>query len=135
MGIFDSIFGNSQGTDAHKESDKAQKLPWTTLNRIEQLDELVENSKTTPVAIFKHSTTCGISRMVLKQFESEYDIPIDALQAVYLDLKAFRAISNEIAERFGIRHESPQLLLLKNGNVVYSDSHGAISVAALKAYL
>ncbi len=135
MGIFDSIFGNSQGTDAHKESDKVQKLPWTTLNRIEQLDELVENSKTTPVAIFKHSTSCGISRMVLKQFESEYDIPIDTLQAVYLDLKAFRAISNEIAERFGIRHESPQLLLLKNGNVVYSDSHGAISVAALKAHL
>ncbi|MBE16114.1 MAG: bacillithiol system redox-active protein YtxJ [Cytophagaceae bacterium] len=135
MGLFDSIFGNPQGQDANKKSSDTQQLPWTILNRSEQLDELVENSQSTPVAIFKHSTSCGISRMVLKQFESEYDIPSNTLQPVYLDLKAYRAVSNTIAQRFGIRHESPQLLLLKNGNVVYSDSHGAISVAALKAHL
>lgn len=135
MGIFDSLFGNSQDKNSPNPDKTATTLAWTSLNRIEQLDQLVEDSNRRAVVIFKHSTSCGISRMVLKQFESEYDIEPGVLQPVYLDLKAYREVSNAIADRFGIRHESPQLLLIKNGTAVYSESHGGITVAALKEHI
>lgn len=130
MGIFDKLFGGNENVE--KEGDTKQ-IPWKQLTAIDQLDTLVEESKSIPVAIFKHSTSCGISRMVIKQFESQYDFEPSQLQPYYLDLKAYRAVSIEIASRFQIMHESPQMLLIKNGSLVYADSHGAISVDALKA--
>jgi bacillithiol system protein YtxJ len=130
MGIFDKLFG---GNENFQSEDTAIQIPWKQLTSIDQLDSLVEESKSIPVAIFKHSTSCGISRMVIKQFESQYDFEVAQLQPYYLDLKAYRAVSNEIAARFQIMHESPQMLLIKNGTLVYADSHGAISVGALKA--
>lgn len=132
MGIFDKLFG-STGNEA--QADEAKQIPWKQLTALEQLDSLVEESKSKPVAIFKHSTTCGISRMAIKQFEAQYDFEPSELQPYYLDLKAYRAISNEIAARFQIMHESPQMLLIKNGTLVYADSHGGISVGALRAKL
>lgn len=98
-----------------------------------QLDKIEKRSEDRTIAILKHSTTCGISRMVLKMFEADYDLDENApIDLYFLDLKAYRDISNEIAERFKVRHESPQLIVLKNREVVHHTSHQGISADKLK---
>lgn len=129
MGLFDKMF-NSEKKESTEENSAT---PWIELNSMAQLDSMEERSEERTVAILKHSTTCGISRMVLKMFESDYDLnenePIDLY---FLDLRAHRDVSNAIAEKFGVRHESPQLIVLKNREVVHHSSHQGISAGKLK---
>ena len=99
-----------------------------------QLDEIIALSKEKPVLIFKHSTRCRISRFALKQFENEFDLQ-NQIDAYFLDLLEIRDISNEIASRFGIMHQSPQLLLIKEGKVLYDASHSDIQANELKKYI
>lgn len=131
MGFFNKLFN---GGDEQPKEERTP-LPWQQLRTLEQLDAIVEDSKSRPVAIFKHSTTCGISRMVIRQFESQYDIDPTQMDLYYLDLKAYRDVSDEVGYRFQVIHQSPQLLLIKNGTAVYADSHGAITAGALKAHV
>lgn len=126
MGMFNSLFGGNKEPKEEKEP-----LPWKRLTTLAQLDKIAKDSEAKPVAIFKHSTTCGISRMVLRQLESQYDIDPARLDLYYLDLKAFREVSNEVAIRFQVLHQSPQMILIKNGTAVYADSHGSIHAGAL----
>mgnify|MGYP006195295995 CR=1 FL=1 len=79
MGLFDKMFKSER--DIAKE--EINKVPWNDLNDLETLDRIVEESKTQPVAILKHSTTCGISRMVLRQFEKDYDLKDENVKLVY----------------------------------------------------
>lgn len=127
MGFFDKI--KSQ-RDIVKE--EITEMRWVNLQREEQVEEIIEVSKATPVLIFKHSTTCGISRMVLKQFEKDYDIDKKDLEPYFLDLKKYRSISNLVASTFNVPHESPQVLIIKEGKAVFNDSHGSINVAEIK---
>jgi len=127
MGIFDKVFGSTK-----KEPKEEKILPWKILNSMEQLTQIAKDSKSKPVAIYKHSTTCGISGMVLRGLQSQYDIEASALDFYYLDLKAYRQISNEVAARFQVWHESPQIILIKNGTAVYNASHSAVNAHALK---
>ena len=127
MGLFNKVFG--KGTQEPKEE---RVLPWKHLTSLDQLDQIATDSKSKPVAIFKHSTTCGISRMVLRGLEADYDIDASQLDFYYLDLKAYRNVSNEIAARFQVWHESPQIILIKNGTAVYNASHSAVNVVGLK---
>ena len=90
---------------------------------MDQLDALSSVSATKPVIIFKHSTRCGISAMVLRQFTKSYDLPLEQMQPYILDLLSYREISNEIAIRFQVLHQSPQLLVIKNGSAVHVASH------------
>jgi len=126
MGFFDKFKSANR-----PEDDNERKMNWHHLNSMDQLDGIVEESKLKPVAIFKHSTRCGVSRGGLKTFEKEYDYSDDLIKAYFLDLLAYREISNEIAARFGVHHESPQLIVIQNGNVVYHDSHHSIAVSDL----
>tara|TARA_R110002020_G_scaffold85914_3_gene211731 strand:- start:42322 stop:42714 length:393 start_codon:yes stop_codon:yes gene_type:complete len=130
MGLLDRF--KSQ-RDIVKEEIK--EVQWVALEKEEQLEELTEISKAVPVLIFKHSTTCGISRMALRQFEQDYDIDEKQLEPFFLDLKRYRDISQAIAEKFQVRHESPQVILIKNRAAVYDDSHGSINVARIKEKL
>ncbi len=129
MGLFDKIF------NSEKEENKEKKgsTPWIELNSIDQLDEIEKSSEEKTVAILKHSTRCGVSRMVLRMFESDYDLdenePVDLY---FLDLITYREISNEIASRFRVHHESPQLIVMKNREVVHHSSHQGISANKLK---
>ena len=109
-------------------------MNWIALTDINQLNLIIEESNSKPVVIFKHSTRCIISKMALRGFESDYNFGDDFL-CYYLDLIANRDISNEIANRFGIEHQSPQILIIKNGVVVYNESHEGIDANVLKAYL
>ncbi|HLW31334.1 MAG TPA: bacillithiol system redox-active protein YtxJ [Aequorivita sp.] len=111
------------------------EVPWHVLGTLDQLDTIIEESKEMPVAIFKHSTRCGISRGVLKIFERNYKYTDDQVKLYFLDLLQNRDVSNEIANRFKVRHESPQLLIIKNGVVVYHNSHHAIEASQIEEYL
>jgi len=84
------------------------------------------------VLIFKHSTRCGVSSWVWRQFESEWDGSLN-IPVYFLDLLKNRDLSNKIAEMFGVRHESPQLIWLKNGRVSHHASHSAVSVSDIKS--
>ena len=118
--MFKKLFGTS------KPNKEEKKLPWIALNSMAQLHTIVENSKTKTQLIFKHSTRCGISRMVMNQFIAAYDLDAKA-DVYYLDLLNYRDVSNEVGYKFQVLHQSPQLLVIKNGVVVAHASHGAIN--------
>ena len=127
MSFFNSIFGSSDNADAPKSN-----VNWTELTDVAQLMEIEAISNEKPVVIFKHSTRCSISRMALKQFERDYDLN-ETVDAYFLDLIAHRDVSNEIASKFNVYHESPQLILIRNGKAVYDVSHSGINAEALKS--
>ncbi|WP_300434452.1 bacillithiol system redox-active protein YtxJ [Christiangramia sp.] len=128
MGLFDKIFNSEK-----KETTESKSAtPWINLTSMDQLDEIEKISEEKTVAILKHSTTCGISRMVLKMFESDYDLDeSEPINLYFLDLRAHRDVSNAIAEKFGVRHESPQLIVIKNKEVVHHASHQQIQAEKL----
>ncbi|WP_417855144.1 bacillithiol system redox-active protein YtxJ [Xanthomarina gelatinilytica] len=129
MGFLSNIFSGSS-------EDKEEKvLPWLTLTQVDQLKDIESKSKTKTQVIFKHSTRCGISRMVLKQFVASYNLTESDLDLYYLDLLNHRDVSNETGYKFQVMHESPQLLIVKNGVVVAHASHGAINSLNLEQYL
>ena len=104
-------------------------MEWQKLTKIEQIEGLVEESKTQPVVIFKHSTSCSISSMARSRLERQWsDNDLDNLKPYYLDLLAYRPVSNEVADFFQIRHESPQLLLIQDGICTYNGSHMGIQL-------
>ena len=108
-------------------------LRWLPLNDLQQLDALIEQSKDATiqkVAIFKHSTRCSISDVVKNRLEKNVHSS-DSLPVYYLDLIAYRNISNRIAEIFNVEHESPQLLILKNGVCIEHASHTEITAQML----
>jgi len=115
MSFFKSIFGSKPN------EENSSSLNWSELSELSQLDTIIEDSKTKTQVIFKHSTRCGISRAVLKQFEKK-EIE-DTIDLYYLDLLSYRDISNELASKFQVIHQSPQLLVIKKGVVVAHDSH------------
>jgi len=101
---------------------------WKKLEDLKELDSIVKNSKQKEIAIFKHSTSCGISRMVKRNFESEVKSKLNLISDVYyLDLLKFREISNAIASRFNVEHQSPQLIIIKDGKATYNASHHSIN--------
>jgi bacillithiol system protein YtxJ len=125
MSIFNSLFGSSE-----EKKVTESKINWIPLQFVRQLDEMVAVSGQKPAVIFKHSTRCSISRFALKQFENEFALE-DKVDAYFLDLIEYRDVSNEIANRFQVVHQSPQLLLIKNGQSVYDASHSDIDAGDL----
>ena len=116
MGILKSLFGSSE-----EKKSKHPVIAWNTLTESNQLDTIITNSNTKYQAIFKHSTRCGVSSGVLRQFERQEDD--GSIDFHFLDLLSYRTISGEIATKFGVMHQSPQLIVLKKGNVAAHASH------------
>ncbi|SHM21896.1 bacillithiol system redox-active protein YtxJ [Flavobacterium xinjiangense] len=125
MSFFKNMFNSSEEKDSTEN-----KINWNELTDLGQLNEIIAISNEKPVAIFKHSTRCSVSRMALKQFENEFNSS-DKVTPYFLDLIEYRAISNEIANRFGVTHQSPQLILIKEGKAVYNVSHSDIDAEEL----
>ena len=92
------------------------------------IEEIIKRSESKPQVIFKHSTRCSISMIVKKRFELDWDKLPENLPLYFLDLIKYRELSNKIASDFQVYHESPQLLLIKDGECVLDLSHGEISV-------
>lgn len=127
MGFLKNIFGSS-------EPKEEKLLPWQALTDTSQLSEIEQRSKTKTQIIFKHSTRCGISSMVMNQFVSAYDLDAN-LDLYYLDLLSYREVSNEVGYKFQVMHQSPQLLIIKNGKTVAHASHGAINDLHLERFV
>jgi bacillithiol system protein YtxJ len=116
-------------------SQKAPAINWIQLTDLNQINDLESSSNDKPVLFFKHSTRCSISIMALSRLESDWDLSEDEIIPVYLDLLRYRDISNELADRYNVTHQSPQLILIKNGDALYNTSHNQISVRDLKTKL
>ena len=99
-------------------------MNWNTINNELQLEEIKQKSFERPVLVFKHSTSCSISATSLSRIERAWDADkAKNIEPFYLDLLRFRNISNKIAKDFNVEHESPQVLLIKNGECTYDASH------------
>lgn len=127
MSLFKNIFGSSE------EGNQSSKIEWRKLTDLGQLNEIVDLSNEKAVLIFKHSTRCSISRFALKQFENEFDLE-EKITPYFLDLLNYRDVSNEIANRFDVFHQSPQILLIKNGKAIFSTSHDDIDAKFLERF-
>lgn len=131
MSFFKNIFGENKSEENENENVETK---FFTLNAMEQFDEIDEISHTKPVVLFKNSTRCIISRTVLKQFDAEFNFPEDKMDWYLLDLLNFRDLSNEIASRYNVVHQSPQIVVIRNGKAVFNESHDSISVDDLKQF-
>lgn len=106
------------------------QVDWKYLELTSQLEEIKKESFEKPVGIFKHSTRCSISAAALSRFERSWDQynKGDEISMYFLNLLKHRDISNQIAVDFEVSHESPQFILLKNGQAVYHASHFGINL-------
>ncbi len=127
MSFFDKIFGS-------ENNEVNSNVNWIPLTNISQLEDIVQISNNKTIGIFKHSTRCSISRFALKQFENEYNLE-DKVDLYFLDLLNYREVSNEIVNRFQVVHQSPQLLLIKNGVAVYNASHSEIEASQINKFI
>ena len=116
-------------------------MQWVLLKTAEDLDRAIELSASTEVdavLLFKHSTRCSISQMALSRLERQWDETVFRVPVFYLDLLNHRDISNAIAQRTNVTHQSPQVLLIRNGQCFYHASHSEISAGdiqiAVKAF-
>lgn len=125
MSFFDKIFGG-------KQEELQSKSFWNIIESEHDLEEAIKKSHAGKIAIFKHSTSCFISKTVLRNFEKEIEESSEHGATLYfLDLLAHRNLSNKIAEDFGIRHESPQLIVIENGNEINNASHQDITLSQI----
>lgn len=106
--------------------------PWTPLTSEVELQALIDNSHSKDCVLLKHSTTCPISSIAKLRIDDDWDLDSDKVQLYYLDLLSYRSISNKIAEKFETVHESPQILIIKNGRSVYDVSHLDINMKEIK---
>ena len=117
------------------ETKRVSLVNWVALTELSQLDEIIEESKTTPVLILKHSTRCSISLMAKNGLDKSWDIEDADLKTYYLDLLKFRPISNQLAETFNVHHQSPQILVIKDGKCTYTATHSDIDTRSIKKRL
>ncbi|PQJ78371.1 bacillithiol system redox-active protein YtxJ [Polaribacter porphyrae] len=133
MGIFNNLFGSNNGKE--NQPEKKSFLNWIPLTSLEQLEEIKKQSKTESVLIFKHSTRCGISSLVIRQFEKLFQEQHQNLKVYYLDLLSYRSISDEVGYSFQIMHQSPQLVVVRNEVAVYNASHYDITQTDLTRFI
>ncbi len=115
-----SLFGSNTAESADSGNF------WSRLTSLEGLERVLVNSELNPQIIFKHSTRCGISRVVLKNFEADWRIEDQKENLHLLDLIQFREVSNRIADLTGVQHQSPQVIYLQNRIATLHRSHQSI---------
>jgi len=99
-------------------------MKWFELRSEDQLDQIKEESKSMHVLIFKHSKRCAASRVTLDRLERNWNVEETShLKPYFLDLNSFRETSESIASQFEVEHESPQVLIIENGQSIYDRSH------------
>ena len=106
-------------------------MQWSLLTTEEQLTGLLEKSFSNPQVIFKHSTRCSVSSVIKTRLEKSAIPP--GIDFHYLDLLVYRPLSNKIAEALHVYHESPQVLLVKDGECIFDESHIAVYMEDIAA--
>ena len=107
-------------------------MNWKNLTP-EILGQLISGTFPNTAVIFKHSTRCSVSMMAKRHFERGFGYDEEKITPFYLDLLNYRDLSNKIAQAFDVQHQSPQILVIKNGKCVYHASHSEIDAANLEA--
>lgn len=133
MGIIKNMFGGKGEKESKPE--KKSHLNWLPLTSLEQLETIKKESNTEAILLFKDSTRCGISKMVIKQFEKLFTNEHKSLKVYYLDLLNYRNISDEIGITFQVIHQSPQLIVVRNGIAVFNASHNDIPQINLSKFI
>ncbi|MHB1921960.1 MAG: bacillithiol system redox-active protein YtxJ [Chitinophagaceae bacterium] len=108
-------------------------ITWKELIRENQLPDILEATRSRPILIYKHSSRCSISAVVKTRLEQSSPPP--GMDMYLLDILEYRGISGKLADQLGIRHESPQILLIKNGKCIYNESHYAINMENITSNL
>lgn len=126
MGLFN--FGH-----ATKKEDKSEGLPWVNVTSLEKLDELIASVSEKPLLLFKHSTRCSVSGMARFHFERSWHSRDEFITLGFVDLLAHRDVSDRIAEITGVRHQSPQVIVLKGNEVIYEASHEQIDAKRIES--
>jgi len=129
MGLFNSIFSNSNNQSLQ------EAINWINLTNLDEITDIKTLSTSESIFIFKHSTRCGISRMVKKQFEKLLLPNKNNIKVYYLDLLKYRNVSDAVSEVFQVRHQSPQLLIIRNEVAVKHASHYDITTISINKYL
>ena len=131
MNFFNKFFK----TNKEIADEEIVEIPWNMLTDNTEIQQLEKESEDKLVVVFKHSTRCGISRMVLRNFEKNLKLPPEKTKLYFLDLLNNRGISQEMASHFQVIHESPQVIAIKNKVVVHHASHSGISAKKLEEFL
>ena len=105
-------------------------MNWIDLKTEGDLDKLIQKSQEKPQIIFKHSNRCGISAMAKSRLERS--APPANADFYFLDLITYRNISNKVSSVFDVYHESPQVLIIRNGQCIYDESHGGITMTEIE---
>ncbi len=129
MGLFNSIFSNSNNQSLQ------EAVNWINLTNLDEIRDIKTLSISESIFIFKHSTRCGISRIVKKQFEKLLLPNKNNIKVYYLDLLKYRNVSDAVSEVFQVRHQSPQLLIIRNEVAVKHVSHHDITTISINKYL
>ena len=108
-------------------------LPLIAEEQLMDVDALSNRNDVKAVLLFKHSTRCSISIAALGRLERSWKLMDTEVPTFYLDLLNYRNISQAIAQKYGIEHESPQILVIKNGKCIYSATHSDISSPEIEA--
>lgn len=124
MKKFRSLF--SQNAAGPGQRENGEPFPWRALETQGSLSRLLDVDDAGVKVVFKHSTRCGLSGMMLRRFEQHWDPVRNPAEFYLLDLLRHRELSAEVAEVFGIGHQSPQVLVIKSGIVRAHASHGGI---------
>ena len=107
------------------------KIDW---NQINSFNELLNFNKNY-VLLFKHSPRCIVSRIAFSRFESDFSKEANISEYIFIDVLKMKSLSDEIAKNYSIYHESPQIILLKDNNVIFHTSHLDISFSNINKYI
>ncbi len=124
MGFMDKLFKTQQNSVNEEQTG----IQWEPLESVDQLDNVIKNSTLKPKVIFKHSTRCGISRMVLRQFENGFEKNDDEVTFYFLDLLNYKEVSAAVASKLNVVHQSPQVIILYNNEILHTESHQGIDI-------
>jgi bacillithiol system protein YtxJ len=123
------------GWFSSKKKEKVNPIEWQQITSIRELKEIIALSNDKVIAIFKHSTRCSISVMAKRRFELTWDYDSEKAIPVYLDLLNHRDVSNAIEDQLGVQHASPQLIVLKDEQVMAHTSHNSINAQTIEPFL
>lgn len=124
------IFGKSSkksGTSTQSAARDIDRFPWNPLNEKAQLQEISTLSHKRPQLIFKHSTRCGISAVMLRRMEGNWKIAKETTDFYLLDILSYREVSRAVETAWDLHHQSPQVLLIEDGKLQKATSHSGIA--------
>jgi len=117
------------------KSKPVATLPWVNVESVEQLNDILLSDSEKPKLLFKHSTRCGISSMVLRSFEGAWSSGNELCELYFIDLLRHRDVSNSVAELTGIIHQSPQAIVIKGKEIIYDATHSGIDGRKIESIL